>query len=147
MDIPDSGFDLIVILDILEHLMDPWAMVQRLHSALALGGVIIASIPNVGHYSVAFPLLRGKWEYQPEGLLDRTHLRFFTKRTALDLMNRLGLAVQKVDRVWRPIPWLGWAPKQVRWYVTKLLALVIPDHLMAYQFLIRSVRADQKFPL
>jgi SAM-dependent methyltransferase len=141
LDVPPGGFDLIIILDVLEHLVDPWAMVRRLHSALNMGGVIIASIPNVGHYSVAIPLLKGRWEYGDFGLLDRTHLRFFTKRTAFDLMTRPGLAVEKSDRVWHPISWLGWAPRQVRWYANKLLALVIPDHLMTYQFLIRSVRA------
>jgi SAM-dependent methyltransferase len=142
LDIPSGGFDLIIILDVLEHLVGPWAMVRRLHSALNMGGVIIASIPNVGHYSVAIPLLRGKWEYEDAGLLDRTHLRFFTKRTAFDLVTRPGLVIEKSDRVWHPISWLGWAPKQVRWYVNKLLALVIPDHLMTYQFLIRGVRAS-----
>jgi SAM-dependent methyltransferase len=141
LDIPPGGFDLIIILDVLEHLVDPWTMVQRLHSALNVGGAIIASIPNVGHYSVAFPLLRGKWEYEEYGILDRTHLRFFTKRTAFELMSRPGLVVEKSDRTWHSLSWLPKSPKHVRWYVNKLLALVIPDQLITYQFLIRSVRA------
>lgn len=89
-------FDTILCLDILEHLIDPWAMVARLHGLLKPGGCIVASIPNVRHYSVLLPLLGGHWRYEDAGVLDRTHLRFFVRETAIGLMTSSGLALEQV---------------------------------------------------
>ncbi len=81
-------FDLILCLDVLEHLVDPWRIVDRLvRDHLEVGGTVLLSVPNVRHYSVLLPLvLRGRWEYVNEGPLDRTHLRFFTLASALQLL-------------------------------------------------------------
>lgn len=81
-------FELILCLDVLEHLVDPWGAIDRLvNRHLASRGIIIASIPNVRHYSVVLPLaFRGRWDYQDHGLLDRTHLRFFTRSSARALV-------------------------------------------------------------
>lgn len=86
-------FNLILCLDVLEHMIDPWRAVDRLVSRyLEEGGTLIISLPNVRHYSVALPLLlRGRWDYQEAGLLDRTHLRFFTRHTAFGLLNHAQL--------------------------------------------------------
>lgn len=74
------SFDTILCLDVLEHLGDPWSTVEELHKGLALNGIIVASIPNVNHHSLIVPLaLRGRYELQDAGLLDRTHLGWFTK--------------------------------------------------------------------
>ncbi len=83
-----TDFDLILCLDVLEHMIDPWKMVDRLVARhLRPGGTIIVTLPNVRHYSVVFPLLfKGSWNYEEAGLLDRTHLRFFTRRTACALL-------------------------------------------------------------
>lgn len=90
-------FDTILTLDILEHLVNPWQMVGLLHQHLKLDGVIVASIPNVQHYSVTWPLLRrGQWELQDMGVLDRTHLRFFVRTTAMSLMTSSGLKLEAV---------------------------------------------------
>ncbi len=91
---PDESFDAILLLDILEHLVDPWTVVEKMTRLLKPGGVLIASIPNVRHFSVVFPLLfLGDWRYQEEGLLDSTHIRFFTKKTAIQLMTSSGLVL------------------------------------------------------
>jgi len=81
-------FDLILCLDVLEHLVDPWKAVDRLvRDFLDAGGTIIVSVPNVRHHSVLLPLaLGGRWDYASQGLLDRTHLRFFTRDSALQLL-------------------------------------------------------------
>jgi SAM-dependent methyltransferase len=88
--VPDDlgRFDLILCLDVLEHLVDPWKTVDRLvRDHLAPGATILVSVPNVRHHSVLLPLvLRGRWDYADAGLLDRTHLRFFTLASALDLL-------------------------------------------------------------
>jgi SAM-dependent methyltransferase len=88
---PDS-IDMILCLDLLEHLIDPYKVIEYLHTLLAPGGIIIASIPNVRHFSVVFPLLfQNKWEYQERGILDKTHIKFFVKSTAIELMESSGL--------------------------------------------------------
>ena len=90
-------FDYIVCADVLEHLVDPWQVLYDLSAYLALDGKIIVSIPNVRHWTVWLPLiLNGKWDYQDAGIMDRTHLRFFTKSTILDLFKSSGLTVVKI---------------------------------------------------
>lgn len=87
-------FDLVLALDVLEHLADPLSMLRQLVAQLAPGGSVIVSLPNVAHYSVVMPLLmRRRFAYQDAGILDRTHLRFFVEDTALALMNDAGLVV------------------------------------------------------
>lgn len=93
----EGPFSTILCLDVLEHLPDPWTIVARLHQALKPGGVIVASIPNVRHYTALLPLLfRNKWTYREAGILDRTHLRFFVKDTAVELMTSSGLKLELV---------------------------------------------------
>ncbi|MCE1183141.1 MAG: class I SAM-dependent methyltransferase [Rhodocyclales bacterium] len=76
--LPPQSIDLILCLDVLEHLVDPWQTLQRIESRLRPGGQLIVSLPNIRHYSVLLPLLlRGRWQYAPAGIMDRTHLRFF----------------------------------------------------------------------
>lgn len=89
------SFDVVLCLDVLEHFVDPWKAVRQIDGLLSPGGVLIASIPNVRYFSVVLPLLlQGRWEYQSSGVLDRTHLRFFTKRSAIDLMQTSGMSVE-----------------------------------------------------
>lgn len=82
-------FDLVLCLDVLEHMVDPWTVVGRLATRyLEVGGTLLVSLPNIRHYSVVLPLLfGGRWEYEDAGLLDKTHLRFFTKTSAQALLS------------------------------------------------------------
>ena len=90
-------FQMILALDILEHLLDPWTMAKRLADSLDEGGYMVVSIPNIRNFRASFPLLfQNKWEYQDDGILDRTHLRFFVRSTAIDLMEQTGLKITKV---------------------------------------------------
>ena len=94
----EGPFDTILLLDVLEHLVDPWGLVARAHQALAPGGHIVASIPNVRHYRVSAGLLfRNRWPLADAGILDRTHLRFFVRDTAVELMTSSGLRLVSVD--------------------------------------------------
>jgi SAM-dependent methyltransferase len=95
-ELPQVGqFDLILALDVLEHLVDPWTTLRDLSSRLSTGGTVIVSVPNVARLSVALPLmLKGEFRYVSNGILDRTHLRFFTPMTAVELMNHAGLIVE-----------------------------------------------------
>ncbi len=76
--LPDRYFDTIICADVLEHLVNPWQVLIDLRSKLVDGGELVASIPNVRHWSVLRGLLEGHWQYCDAGILDRTHLRFFT---------------------------------------------------------------------
>jgi 2-polyprenyl-3-methyl-5-hydroxy-6-metoxy-1,4-benzoquinol methylase len=97
LTIEESSLDLILCLDVLEHLVNPFKIIKYLHKLLTPNGLIIASIPNVRHKSVVAPLLlQGKWEYKDEGILDSTHLRFFVKETAIELMTSSGLKLEEV---------------------------------------------------
>lgn len=94
--LPDLGrFDLILALDVLEHLRDPDAVLRRLVSEnLAPGGAVIVSVPNLAHHRILRPLvLRREFRYTEDGLLDRTHIRWFTEESALRMMRGAGLAV------------------------------------------------------
>ncbi len=93
-----ESFDLILTLDILEHLVDPWATLKKLSRLLKPGGSIVVSIPNVRHYSVVIPLIfLGDWRYTQEGLLDSTHIRFFTKKTAARMFTQEGFELKAWD--------------------------------------------------
>lgn len=138
MPLPDERFDLILALDVLEHLVDPWRMARRLRALLSPGGTIIASIPNVGHYSVIWPLFRGHWQYTDLGLLDRTHLRFFTEESARALLSVDGLRVQRMltndalPMVFR------FQSQRFRWYQRQVIGALMPKRLSVMQFLIAS---------
>jgi len=90
-------FDCIVLADLLEHLRDPWGLVGRLAPLLSLErGRLIASLPNVRHWSVIRGLLQGEWVYLPAGILDRAHLRFFTRHSGRALFEAAGLEVVEI---------------------------------------------------
>ena len=92
-----SQFDLILMADILEHLIDPWITLARYREFLKPGGILLASIPNVQYWRTVLNLLLGKWEYEDSGILDRTHLRFFTKASIYELFMHAGFKISKID--------------------------------------------------
>jgi 2-polyprenyl-3-methyl-5-hydroxy-6-metoxy-1,4-benzoquinol methylase len=91
--------DCIIFADVLEHLVDPWAVLRQYRQSINEGGSLVVSLPNVRHGSVLFPLLKGDFDYADAGVLDRTHLRFFTPRTALKLLEDTGWRVEHAERV------------------------------------------------
>ncbi len=94
MDFPfDLSFDYIFLGDILEHLIDPGALLKKLKSHLSEKGVIITSIPNILHYSAITQILTGSFAYSDIGVLDRTHLRFFTLYDSANLLSSSGYEV------------------------------------------------------
>ena len=90
-----APFDTVVFGDVLEHLRDPWAALAATAELLAPGARVIASIPNIAHWSGRLALLRGRFSYAESGLFDATHLRFFTRRSAHELAKRAGYAVDR----------------------------------------------------
>ncbi len=92
--------DCIVYADVLEHLIDPWSTLKRHAELLRPGGRIVACIPNIQHWSVLASLMAGLWAYQDNGLMDRTHLRFFTLASIQEMFAGAGLVVDNIsDRI------------------------------------------------
>jgi O-antigen biosynthesis protein len=91
--LPDNFFDTIIFADVLEHLEDPEAMLAVVKEKLSWGGEIIASVPNIRHWSILKDLLEGRWDYVEAGILDTTHLRFFTRKSLLELFQKAGYSV------------------------------------------------------
>jgi 2-polyprenyl-3-methyl-5-hydroxy-6-metoxy-1,4-benzoquinol methylase len=85
-----APYDALVLGDVLEHLRDPWRILARLRGLMAPGAVCAVCLPNIGHWSVVVQQLRGQWTYTDTGLLDRTHLRFFTGASAARMLEEAG---------------------------------------------------------
>ena len=96
-EVPEE-FDVILCGDVLEHLTDPAAVLRKLKRRLAPTGHLVVSLPNVAHGSVRLSLLEGRFTYVKEGLLDATHLRFFTLDSIRELFNRNGLEIRDLHR-------------------------------------------------
>lgn len=136
----EEGWDLIVCGDVLEHLLDPLRALAELRLRSTLGGRCIACIPNIGHVSIVQQLLRAQWHYTDAGLLDRTHLRFFTQPTMIELFRQAGWNVRECTaRVFEPA-----ATERA---ITPLLALApalgldpaaMQLHLSAYQWIVSA---------
>ena len=95
-------FDALIMSEVIEHLVDPWDAVARLLVCLKPGGEIIASSPNVAHRRVIGDLIAGRFEYESEGVMDRTHLRWFTPRSYRALFEAAGCVNVRVMPIRRP---------------------------------------------
>lgn len=124
-------FDVILCLDVLEHLTDPWSVIDRLSAMLRPGGYIVASIPNVRNYRLVGPLVfQGKFDLVDRGILDRTHMRWFVCDTAKALMSRNDLKVEEFRKFF-----VG--PKKK---LFDKLTLGLFHDFLTIQFYIRSVK-------
>ncbi len=140
-------FDVIVFADVLEHVADPSSFLQLAHRALLPGGRVIASVPNVAHWSVRVDLLRGRFDYQPFGIRDATHLRWFTAESVKELFESNSLRVvslrhtagvtlpeYEARRPWR------WLPRRGRNSLIRALARRFPL-LFGCQHIVHAVPA------
>lgn len=89
-------FDALILSEVLEHLVDPWATLRKIRLLVKPGGLLFASSPNVAHYRVVGMLLRGEWTLTDLGIMDRTHLRWFTPNTYRALFESCGYCVDSV---------------------------------------------------
>ena len=136
-----NEFDVVLFADVLEHLRDPAAVLRRSISILNKGGEIIISVPNVANVFVRVCLLFGRFEYRDKGILDRTHLRFFTLATLRKLLAECGFQCLEVAPTPAPIQFV--LPLLDRKPFTPLheihyLAVRLWKTLFAYQFVIRA---------
>lgn len=99
-----NTFDALIISEVLEHLTDPWSTLERLVSCLKPGGAIFASSPNIAQWQVVRGLLMGRFTYEESGVMDRTHLRWFTPESYRAMLEGAGIEVEQL----RPIRKPGW---------------------------------------
>lgn len=97
-------FDYLLFVDVLEHLVSPQEVLLRMKSLLSPKGRILACVPNVAHFSVRVRLLFSRFDYQATGLLDRNHLRFFTKKSVRELFDTAGYEITYFDCAIRGLP-------------------------------------------
>jgi len=100
LDLPKNHFDLVIFNDVLEHIYDPWEVLKFTKTILKKDGIIVASIPNIRHKSVLKNLLfKDDFTYERAGILDVTHIRFFTKSTMVKLFQESGFTVENIEPV------------------------------------------------
>lgn len=141
-EVPEIGgpFEAIVYGDVLEHLADPLRVLIELNRFLAPRGLVVISVPNVAHFVIRLSLLVGRFDYLDRGILDHTHLRFFTERSLRVLVADAGLRVEEFTATPAPLyqvlperfhrPWLAATHRLNGW-----LAQSLP-RLLGYQFIV-----------
>ena len=148
LDFTEDNVDCLIYGDVLEHMVDPWATLRRQAARVTDGGQVIACIPNIQHWTVIADLLRGKWQYQSEGLLDSTHLRFFTLDGIRDLFGKAGLTIFEIRP--RRIRQEGFDQFQetFREVIDKLGidATTFSDQTGAFQYVVRAVKGPAPTP-
>jgi methionine biosynthesis protein MetW len=142
-EVPDH-FDVVLCGDVLEHLQDPGAVLRKLRRRLAPDGYLVVSIPNIAHGSVRLSLMEGRFSYTPYGLLDATHLRFFTLASIVDLFNQNGLYIRDLKRIRS-----GLFDSEIPIDVSKLkpswvARLVEDSEATTYQFVFRALPSGHK---
>lgn len=122
-----TGFDFVLFLDVLEHLYDPWSVLDGARQALKPGGAVLSVVPNIAHISVVRRLVQGRFEYEQHGTMDRTHVRWFTRRSFRSAFETAGLIDVSVDVV-PVVPWIQQLPR-IGAPVAAQLARWLPDQL------------------
>jgi 2-polyprenyl-3-methyl-5-hydroxy-6-metoxy-1,4-benzoquinol methylase len=139
-------FDVILLGDVLEHLRHPERALVGFRPLLRDGGCLVVSLPNVAHASVRLALLQGAFDYRPEGLLDATHLRFFTRASLLATFARAGWSVQDLASIERG-PFDTEIPLEPATVpVPVLRALAEDPDARVYQFVFRAVPSVEPGP-
>jgi len=131
----NNSFDIIILGDVLEHLIDPWAALKKISFLLTPKGKILISLPNIRNYTILKSIiLKGDFKYEEAGILDKTHLRFFCKKNALDLLENAGLKVEVITSLFD-----NETKKSKRYWLNKITFGVFHDFFV-YQHLIVGVK-------
>jgi 2-polyprenyl-3-methyl-5-hydroxy-6-metoxy-1,4-benzoquinol methylase len=136
-NLPEREFDVVLLADVLEHLIDPGRVLCQVRSLLHTNGSLVISLPNVVHWNTRLRFLMGQFEYQAVGTLDHTHLRFFTKKTARELIESSGY------RVVRFHPAVGGGRLGRARLLWQWLGYLLPG-LFAYQLLFEVKKVDDR---
>jgi 2-polyprenyl-3-methyl-5-hydroxy-6-metoxy-1,4-benzoquinol methylase len=147
LELGGKHFDRVLLLDVLEHLRHPEQILEQCHAILKREGLLIVSLPNIANIAVRLMLLFGRFEYSARGLLDKTHLRFFTRKTARNLMEENGYRILEEKQTVIPLELtLGWSPDNpIMKALNRVLAFVtwIMPGLFGYQVMFVAQSAQR----
>jgi O-antigen biosynthesis protein len=141
--IPLNEIDLVIFADVLEHLYDPWKVLRSLHPHLRPDGAVVASIPNVQNIRLLQNLVNGFWTYGNQGLLDATHIRFFTLIEIGRMFTGSGYLIDKlISSCDADIPHEGPWPRDLTFGKMMLRGMTLEDvqQLYTFQYLVRARR-------
>jgi 2-polyprenyl-3-methyl-5-hydroxy-6-metoxy-1,4-benzoquinol methylase len=139
-----TGYDIVLAADVLEHLVNPGALMGQVKNVLAPDGVAMFCVPNIAHW---YPRLRstlGMFDYDQRGILDSTHLRFFTRRSIRKLVERQGFTIRRIEPVGLPLDALGMEGTKAKMLrlVDRLLLDLWPT-MFGYQFIVEATPTDR----
>lgn len=141
-ELDERNFDVIILADILEHLYDPWNCIKEFKKYLKVGGYFIISVPNVANWHIRLKLLLGNFDYGEAGILDDTHIRFFTFKSIKKLLNNAGLEIRVIDvthNIYLPLLSRLLAFRKFARFITRL-----NKNLLARQFIIIAHYPSEK---
>lgn len=125
--LPDNYFDLISCNDILEHFLNPYIIVEKLKNKLAENGRLVSSLPNIRYYKPMFEyIFKAEWIYREEGVMDKTHFRFFTKKSIQRMYEKAGFKILKNKGINKG--------KSIKPYLVNLLVLFSMNDIKYPQF-------------
>jgi 2-polyprenyl-3-methyl-5-hydroxy-6-metoxy-1,4-benzoquinol methylase len=127
LDFPEGYFDCILCADVLEHTKNPWEVLRKLYGYLDDEGILIASIPNIRHIVPILKILFDRFEYEESGILDKTHLRFFTLHTMKQMFEENGYRITRIESN-RSSSWKFW--------LLNLFSIGLMRQLSIYQYVI-----------
>jgi 2-polyprenyl-3-methyl-5-hydroxy-6-metoxy-1,4-benzoquinol methylase len=149
---PENYFDVVVCNDVIEHMTDHDAFLREIRAYIAPGGVLIGSVPNMRHYRALFELLVLRdWDYRDSGVLDRTHLRWFTARSLRRSLERAGYAIERFQGINGGIRF-GWSRQRLphALFGWALIALTLGGwhdiRFMQFAFRVRPVVSQASKP-
>lgn len=137
----ENFFDYIILGDILEHLQDPWKLLKKLKPCLKSDGYILAGIPNIMHISIIREIINGSFSYQESGILDKTHLRFFTLNEIAKMFSISNLQIEEVY----PVQYYTQQHEEEEALIKKLCEITSEENRMQYlsgQYIVKARRID-----
>ncbi|MHB8379487.1 MAG: class I SAM-dependent methyltransferase [Acidimicrobiales bacterium] len=141
-ELAGETYDVILFGDVLEHLKDPLSALTHSVQHLNPAGIVVISVPNIAHADVKIALMKGTFPYTESGLLDQTHIYFFTKDSLIDLVRKAGLVVTEITRVVVPVFGTEIATQRDDVDDDVLEAVLKDRESETYQFVVKAVRDD-----
>jgi len=133
LDLPTEHFDILLCADVLEHLIDPWSVLNFLKGYMKPSGLVIISLPNIREFSAMRKIFfKGDFQYAPSGILDKTHMRFFCKKNQVGLVESANFRIESVQ------PSFKTCPLQKRRKLFSTLTFGIFDQFLAQQYIITA---------
>jgi len=134
-----SGFDVVLMADVLEHVVNPGALLSQVRDLLTPSGTALICVPNIAHWYPRFRSAAGMFDYDQRGILDATHIRFFTRRSLMKLVERRGFTISRVEPIGLPLDALGveGGPARTVRLVDRLLSNFWPT-MFGYQFIVEA---------